>query len=73
MKEISRKKSDGFTTIDRHIDHVSTMPVIAGETVKLFVREKVKARVENAPVGLMVHGGYWPGTMAFDFDYKDYS
>ncbi len=21
----------------------------------------------------MVHGGYWPGTMAFDFGHKDYS
>jgi pimeloyl-ACP methyl ester carboxylesterase len=29
--------------------------------------------VENTPVVLMVHGGYWPGTMAFDFDCKDYS
>ena len=73
MTEISRKEFDGLLAIDRHIDHVSTVPVIAGETVQLFVREKIKAGVENAPVVLMVHGGYWPGTMAFDFDYKDYS
>jgi pimeloyl-ACP methyl ester carboxylesterase len=73
MKEISRKESDGLLMIDRHIDHVSIVPAIAGETVNLFVREKVKARAEQAPVVLMVHGGYWPGTMAFDFDYKDYS
>jgi pimeloyl-ACP methyl ester carboxylesterase len=73
MNEISRKERDGLVTIDRHVDHLSTVPAIAGETVKLFVREKLQAGAENAPVVLMVHGGYWPGTMAFDFDYKDYS
>jgi len=73
MTEISRNESDGLISIDRHVDHVSTVPAIVDETVQLFVREKVKAGAENAPVVLMVHGGYWPGTMAFDFDYKDYS
>jgi pimeloyl-ACP methyl ester carboxylesterase len=73
MTEISRKESDGLISTDRHIDHISTVPAIAGDTVQLFVREKVKAGVSDAPVVLMVHGGYWPGTMAFDFDYKDYS
>ena len=73
MTEISRSDFDDLRTIDCYVEHVSTVPVITGETVQLFVREKVKAGAENALVVLMVHGGYWPGTMAFDFDYKDYS
>jgi pimeloyl-ACP methyl ester carboxylesterase len=73
MTEISRSDFDDLRTIDRYVEHVSTVPAITGETVQLFVREKVKAGAENALVVLMVHGGYWPGTMAFDFDYKDYS
>ena len=73
MKEISRDEVDGLVTIDRHVDHISTVPAIAGEAVQLFVREKVHSERSDAPVILMVHGGYWPCTMAFDFDYKDYS
>lgn len=53
MTEISRNESDSLLMIDRHIDHVSTVPVIAGETVQLFVREKIKSGVENTLVVLM--------------------
>ncbi len=73
MKEISRTEVDGLITVDRHVDHISTVPAIVGEQVQLFVREKVQSGVANAPVVLLIRGGYWPGTMAFDFDYKDYS
>ena len=73
MEEISRIETDGLMTIDRYVEHISTVPAIAGKPVKLFVREKVESSATTAPVVLMVHGGYCPGTMAFDFGYKDYS
>jgi len=78
MAEISRTVSGDLTTIDRHINHISTVPAIAGKPARLFVREKVRQDVlagdaASAGVVLMVHGGYWPGTMAFDFGHKDYS
>jgi pimeloyl-ACP methyl ester carboxylesterase len=78
MLEISRIMTGDVVTIDRHVDHVSTVPAVAGEPVRLFVREKihkdaVDASAAEGDVVLMVHGGYWPGTMAFDFDHKDYS
>jgi pimeloyl-ACP methyl ester carboxylesterase len=78
MPEISRSQSGGLVTVDRHIDHASTVPAIAGKPVRLFVREKVRQDAAKAPSGenrvvLMVHGGYWPGTMAFDFGHRDYS
>ncbi len=83
MVEISRILSGDLVTIDRHVNHVSTIPAIAGEPVRLFVREKFRQDASDSPVGdapaaergvvLMVHGGYWPGTMAFDFGHKNYS
>ena len=68
-------------TVDRLIDHVSTAPAIAGESVQLFVREKVRASIAHAASGevpaekilLMVHGGYWPCVNGVDLQYRDYS
>jgi pimeloyl-ACP methyl ester carboxylesterase len=78
MKEIARTVTGDLVTIDRLVDHVSTVPAIAGQTSQLFVREKIRQAVLDEPsadraVILMVHGGYWPGTLAFDFAHKDYS
>lgn len=61
-------------TIDRYVEHVSTVPAVAGRPMRQFVREKVPAAVAaglggHAPEGkvvLMVHGGFWPSTVAFD-------
>lgn len=71
----------GIVTIDRLVDHVSTVPAIAGKHIDLFVREKIPAAIHNAPggkapkgkVALFVHGGYSPGRLAFDVEYRDYS
>ena len=78
MVEISRTLTDDLVTIDRYIDHVSTAPAVAGQPVQLFVREKTlqgaaDTTAAEGGVVLMVHGGYWPSTMAFDFSHKDYS
>ncbi|HEU0071931.1 MAG TPA: alpha/beta fold hydrolase, partial [Alphaproteobacteria bacterium] len=73
-------------TFDHFVDHVSTVPAIAGQSVQLYVREKVRADLVDKPQGaqtgaqsafrgavLMVHGGYWPCTPAFDLAHEDYS
>lgn len=63
-------------TEDRWLDHISTAPAIAGQPVKLFVRERLRADrrgPRDGKIVLMIHGGYWPSTLAFDFPYEDYS
>jgi pimeloyl-ACP methyl ester carboxylesterase len=68
-------------TVDRLIDHVSTVPAIAGEAVQLFVREKARGSIAHAATGevpaekilLIVHGGYWPCVNGADLQYRDYS
>jgi len=78
MIEISRIVAGDLVTIDRHVYHVSTVSAIDGEPVRLFVREIIRqdsgdASAAECGVVLMIHGGYWPGTMAFDFGHQDYS
>ena len=64
-------------TEDRFITHVSTVPATRGQTVGLFVREKVLestvAPGARPHVVVMVHGGFAPASVAYDLDYRDYS
>lgn len=66
-------------TVDRFVPHVSTVPANVGRTVGLHLREKVLASVLDGAarvkphVVLFLHGGYSPSTVAYDFDYRDYS
>jgi pimeloyl-ACP methyl ester carboxylesterase len=63
------------------VPHISTVPAIAGQQVKLFVWERVRAsnlkKFQKEPpsgrVLLFIHGGSVPSVPAFDLDYKDYS
>lgn len=72
---------DRILAISHAIPHVSSVPANAGEPVRLFVWERVKAstlkQFENGPrtgrVVLFVHGGSTPSVPAFDLDHKDYS
>src|SRR5690242_2711907 len=74
-------QTPSLVTIDRLIDHTSTVPAIAGQKIDLFVREKIAADLMEKGTGapferkvvLMVHGGYSPATLAFDVAYRDYS
>jgi pimeloyl-ACP methyl ester carboxylesterase len=62
--------------LDHYVDHVSTVPAIAGQPVKIFVRERVLAGLAQALRGreatgkvvLFVHGGTYPVVPDFDFD-----
>ena len=64
-------------THDRFVTHVSTVPATRGQTVGLFLREKVLATTiapgQKPHVVLMVHGGFAPSIVAYDLPYRDYS
>src|SRR5215469_18150593 len=60
-------------------DHTvtSTVPVIAGEKSKLYIRERALPRVLRHGAGdkvvLFVHGAGTPAEVSFDVPYRDYS
>lgn len=60
---------------DHFVPHVSTVASLAGQNVRMFVREKVldDGRPAQRPAVLMVHGGISHGTLAFDVRHKTYS
>jgi pimeloyl-ACP methyl ester carboxylesterase len=58
---------------DHFVPHVSSVPAIAGEVTKIFVREKRLADAPAGPPVLMVHGGISHGTLAFDLQHASYS
>ncbi|MSU49813.1 MAG: alpha/beta fold hydrolase [Opitutus sp.] len=62
---------------DHTVEVRSTVPAIAGQTVKLYLRERVSAampeRIAGDKVVLFVHGAGTPGSVAFDVPYQDYS
>jgi pimeloyl-ACP methyl ester carboxylesterase len=64
-------------TTDRFVTHISTVHATRGQTVGLFLREKVleaTLATSAAPhVVIMVHGGFAPSTVAYDLEYRDYS
>src|SRR2546425_1330164 len=71
---------DGILSIDHYVNHVSTVRATAGEHVQLFVRERVRGRVEdlgrrteaNGKAVLFVHGGTYPSVPDYDLRFKDY-
>lgn len=72
--------ANDLVTIDRFLTHRSTVPATQGQTVGLFLRERVLAStLEEAREGrkphvvVMVHGGFAPSIVAYDLSYKDYS
>jgi pimeloyl-ACP methyl ester carboxylesterase len=66
-------------SIDHYVPNRSTVPAIEGETVQLYVRERVKPATiqRGAPrddrVVLFVHGAGTPAEVAFDVPYAGYS
>jgi pimeloyl-ACP methyl ester carboxylesterase len=60
---------------DHFVPHRSTVPAMAGQTVDLFVRERSPAggATPGLPPVVLVHGGFWPGTIAFDLPLAGYS
>jgi pimeloyl-ACP methyl ester carboxylesterase len=62
---------------DRFVTHISTVPATRGQTVGLFLRERVLpetiASRRTPRVVLMVHGGFAPSIVAYDLQYRDFS
>ncbi len=66
-------------TVDHYVPNQSIVPAIDGQTVQIYVRERVKPATiqRGAPrddrVVLFVHGAGTPAEVAFDVPYADYS
>jgi pimeloyl-ACP methyl ester carboxylesterase len=73
------ENSQTILTVDHYVPNNSLVPAILGETVQLYVRERVKpATVQRGAlrddrVVLFVHGAGTPAEVAFDVPYEDYS
>ena len=71
--------SQRLLSIDHYVPNRSTVPAIEGQTVQLYVRERVKPATiqRGAPrddrVVLFVHGAGTPAEVAFDVPYPGYS
>jgi hypothetical protein len=76
---LARDDSERILAVDHLVPHVSTAPAVSGETVQLYVRERVlaaDASTDPSPsgrVGLFVHGSTTPSEVGFDAQYQDYS
>ncbi|MFN3892666.1 MAG: alpha/beta hydrolase [Beijerinckiaceae bacterium] len=77
----AKAQTPDILTIDRIIEHTSTVPAMKGQKTGLFVRERISSNMLDQGAGkpferkvvLMVHGGFSPATLAFDVQYRDYS
>ena len=71
--------SQHILTVDHYVANRSTVHTIAGQTVQLYVRERVKpatiqrGALRDDRVVLFVHGAGTPAEVAFDVPYADYS
>jgi pimeloyl-ACP methyl ester carboxylesterase len=78
-QSIAGEDSQHILTVDHYVPLRSTVPSIAGQTVQIYVRERVKPATiqRGAPrddrVVLFVHGAGTPAEVAFDVPYADYS
>ena len=65
-------------TFEHKVPVKSTVPSLAGQTVNLYVRERVSASTKVDAIGadrvvLFVHGAGTPAEVAFDVPHSDYS
>jgi pimeloyl-ACP methyl ester carboxylesterase len=71
--------SQRLLTVDHYVPNRSTVPALEGQTVQLYVRERVKpATIQRGQprddrVVLFVHGAGTPAEVAFDVPHADYS
>jgi pimeloyl-ACP methyl ester carboxylesterase len=62
-----------ITSVDHSTNVVSTAPSQAGQTVKLYLRERLKGTADPNKVVLFVHGAGTPAEVSFDVPHADYS
>jgi pimeloyl-ACP methyl ester carboxylesterase len=62
-----------ISSTDHYTNVVSTAPSQNGQTVRLYLRERVKGTPDPDKVVLFVHGSGTPAEVSFDVPYADYS
>lgn len=62
-----------IASTDHHVSVVSTAPSQKGETVQLYLRERVRGTPDPNKLVLFVHGAGTPAEVSFDVPYADYS
>jgi len=73
------KNAEPILSVDHYVRVKSTVPVIAGQTTQIYVRERTMAgtALRGASLSdravLFVHGAGTPAEVAFDVPYEDYS
>jgi pimeloyl-ACP methyl ester carboxylesterase len=78
-RPMSGDDSEKSVTVDHYVRTKSTVPVMAGQTAQIYVRERASAgtvmRGANLAdrVVLFIHGAGTPAEVAFDVPYQDYS
>ena len=71
--------SQTILTVDHYVANESVVPAMAGQTVQLYVRERVQPATvlrgmpRDDRVVLFVHGAGTPAEVAFDVPHSDYS
>jgi len=60
-------------SIDHYTSVVSTAPSEDGQTVRLYLRERLKGTPDPNKIVLFVHGAGTPAEVSFDVPYADYS
>src|SRR6185503_3778284 len=75
----SSQDSERLLTIDHFVSVRSSIPAIAGQNTRIYVRERAKAGTIARDTGaanrvvLFIHGATTPAEVAFDVPYRDYS
>ena len=77
-EEAESLRSQRIRTVDHFVRHISTVPANRGETVRLFVRERVQGDLHHGhqrprPVVLMIHGATESVISGFDLRFENYS
>ena len=71
--------SNTVRTIDHSVRVTSRVPVIAGQSARLYIRERIladrarRSSTAGDQIVLFVHGAGTPAEVAFDVPYQDYS
>ncbi len=73
MLASSAVAQDRIASSDHHVNVVSTAPSEAGQTVRLYLRERVKGTPDPSKLVLFVHGAGTPAEVSFDVPFADYS
>jgi pimeloyl-ACP methyl ester carboxylesterase len=72
---VAGQNTPRILSVDHHADVVSTAPAATGQTMRLYLRERLRAGVtpDASKVVLFVHGARTPAEVSFDVPYSTYS